>query len=348
MKDKVDLLILINCPAFYKINLYNEIAKTRKIFVVFIGYFDQVVIDSNFRDKIQFPYTVLNEMQLSKRSLLFSFLALRKVMKKLDYKLVLYGGYVDPEFVFTSFIVPRKKNVLQTESAGETKLAGIRFYIKRMILKRYSKAVASGSIHSLMLKKMGYSNEILISKGVGLINKSKQEYLAKENGAPLNFLYVGRLIELKNLKTLIDVFNTNGLSLTIVGTGEMEAELKGLAGPNITFKGFVANEDLGPLYSCHQVFVLPSLSEAWGLVVEEALYRGCVLALSERVGCSEDLLTAPNTGATFDPENPTSLLQAIEDIRINYVMYKKNVDLFSIDKKDQHQVAVYATHIFDK
>lgn len=348
MRNEIDLLILNNCPAFYKINLYNEIAKTRKIFVVFIGYYDQVVISSNFREQIQFPYTILNEMEMSKRNIVTSFLALQKIIARLNFRYVIYGGYVDPEFILTSILIPKSKNILQTESAGETKLSGLRFYLKQILLKRYSKAIASGSIHARMLKKMGFNKKIHICMGVGLINKADQQVstLPDRPAGQLNFLYVGRLISLKNLQTLIKVFNGNGLPLTIAGTGELREELMKLANPNIAFSGFVPNADLHGLYRKHHVLVLPSFSEAWGLVVEEALYCGCVLILSDRVGCSEDLLIAPNTGLTFDPVNVAGLSRAVREICTNYGVYKKNVDQFNINAKDLLQVKVYTTDVF--
>lgn len=348
MKNKIDLLILNNCPAFYKINLYNEIAKSREIFVVFIGYYDQVVIDSDFRDQIQFPYAILNEMEMRKRNIPASFLALHKIIAGLNFRYVIYGGYVDPEFILTSILIPRKKNILQTESAGETKLSGVRYYIKQILLKRYGQAIASGSVHARMLKKMGYNKKIHISMGVGIINKAHQEVSTLPAKPPvrLKFLYVGRLISLKNLHTLVHVFNENGLPLTIAGTGELSDDLRKMAHPNIIFLGFVPNADLYRLYREHQVLVLPSFSEAWGLVVEEALYCGCVLMLSDRVGCSEDLLTSPNTGVTFNPVSEAALSNAVKDIRMNYEVYKKNVNQFNINAKDLRQVRVYTEYVF--
>ncbi len=40
--------------------------------------------------------------------------------------------------------------------------------------------------------------------------------------------------------------------------------------------------------------MLPSLVEAWGLVVHEAALSGCALILSDRIGSADDLATAKN------------------------------------------------------
>lgn len=335
-----DLVILNNCPAFYKINLYNEIARHRSIFVVFIGYYNQVLIDSDYKRRIHFPYTVLNETELSKRSVIRSFFKLLSLFRHIRYNEIIFGGYVDPEFVALSFLTSKKKNTLQTESGGETKLKGIRFILKKLFLTRYSKALASGKIHAEMLRKMNFKGEILITKGVGLMEQNKESQHI-ERGAPLKFLYVGRLTEVKNLEFLINAFNDNRQQLTIIGKGELEDNLRAIAKDNIKFVGFVENKDLYKWYSSHDVFVLPSLSEAWGLVVEEALFHKCVLLLSSRVGCIHELLLDPQTGVSFDPENLQDLQNSVAKVIENYDGYYKNVKKFSIEEKDREQIAAY-------
>lgn len=348
MEKDIDLLILNNCPAFYKINLYNEIALKKKIFVIFIGYYDQVVIDEDFKNNIKFPYVVLNETSLSQRNIFRSFRKLRNVMKGLNYKRIIYGGYIDPEFILTSFLTPKSKNILQTESAGETKLSGPRFFLKKILLKRYDQALASGRMHEKMLQKMSFDKKIIITKGVGIINKKieNKDPISNINDQKLKFLYVGRLIDLKNLKNLVEVFNNNGLALTIVGKGELELELKTMSNTNITFLGFIENKDLVEVYKSHNVFILPSLSEAWGLVVEEALYRSCALVLSERVGCLQELLIDHNTGTSFNPEDTSSMQDAIDKVIKNYSLYNSNANNFDLNIKDAQQVSAYTEDIF--
>lgn len=90
------------------------------------------------------------------------------------------------------------------------------------------------------------------------------------------------------------------LRLTIVGFGEQEDELRALAGANVTFAGAVNNKRLPEIYQAHDVFILPSKSEPWGLVVEEALNNGMPVIVSDRVGCHKALINAQN-GLVFPP-----------------------------------------------
>lgn len=345
MNTTADIVILNNCPAFYKINLYNKIAEHKSIFVIFLGYYSEVIIDENFKNSIQFPYVMLNEVPLDQRNIFKSFMMLKDLLDTIKFKKIIYGGYTYPEFILTSFLISENKNVLQTESAGETKLTGIRFYVKKILLKRYSTAIVSGTIHKRMLQKMQFKKNIIISKGVGIINHLQTSHDHVKPVGPLKFLFVGRLIELKNIERLIRVFNENGFPLTIIGKGALELDLKAIANPNITFIGFVNNLDLIAYYKEHHILVLPSLSEAWGLVVEEALMYGCVLALSNRVGCAEDLLFNPEKGVTFDPVNRTSFQKGIEKVKINYAFYKDNVDKFDFNQKMKDQISAYTSKL---
>ena len=56
-------------------------------------------------------------------------------------------------------------------------------------------------------------------------------------------------------------------------------------------------------YAHAGAFVLPSLSEPWGLVVNEAASTGLPLLVSNRAGCAPTLVPEPEatTGAQFDP-----------------------------------------------
>lgn len=345
MKERYDLLILNNCPAFYKINLYNEIAKKRKIFVIFLGHYDQVTIDDNFEELIKFPYKLINTKQLKQRNICTSFLAIRKAIKSFTFQKIIYGGYVEPEFIMYSFFFSKKKNVLQTESASETRLSGARFYLKRILLSRFSKALASGSVHRDMLRKMFFNNEVILTMGVGLVDKPIRDFSSPSEKS-FRFLYVGRIIELKNLRNLIDVFNKNGLPLTIVGNGLLFEELKNKSKNNISWLGIIENKQLNDIYKNHHIFILPSFSEAWGLVVEEAIYRNCAIVISNKVGCLNELVSDPRTGVSFNPDSTDDMQIAINKVMLNYCEYSRNAEDFDFVKKDAMQIAAYSDGIF--
>ena len=341
MNIKKDILIINNCPAFYKINLYNELATHKDIFVVFLGLSNQVVSGNHFKNKIKFPYILINDFQVEKRSFFKTLYVLIKILFIYQPNKIIYGGYIEKELLFLSFFINKRKNILQTETASETKLFGWRYWLKIVLLSRYSKAIASGKIHAEMLRKMKFSGKICISKGVGFIEKKQLRGLNRSFNNNLKFLFIGRLIKLKNLEILIEIFNELQYPLTIVGQGSLKEELKAKANSNINFLDFVNNEDIGMVYNSCDIFILPSLSEPWGLVVEEALYYGLPTMVSDRVGSYPELIEENKTGVTFNPENKESIKNAIHEITANFHFYKKNVDQFDFNKKDLEQLNSY-------
>jgi glycosyltransferase involved in cell wall biosynthesis len=142
--------------------------------------------------------------------------------------------------------------------------------------------------------------------------------------APL-ILYVGGISPHKNLQGLIRALKLTGQfsdipwHMVMVGDYENDSflgcygELKQLClelglEQRITFTGFVPNETLVRLYNASTLFVLPSLSEGFGLPVVEAMACGLPVAASNCGSLPEVLASA---GILFDPTQPRGIAKAI-------------------------------------
>jgi glycosyltransferase involved in cell wall biosynthesis len=104
---------------------------------------------------------------------------------------------------------------------------------------------------------------------------SKEWLLPKKeiNIKSFKFLYVGRLNIEKGIYYLIDLFNNLDnykFFLNIVGQGNIKASLNS----NIKILDYVSVfHDLIKIYDSHNIFVLPSYTEAHPKVIDEALSR---------------------------------------------------------------------------
>ncbi len=65
--------------------------------------------------------------------------------------------------------------------------------------------------------------------------------------------------------------------------------------------GFVQIGPLSRYYGLASAFVLPSVKEAWGLVVNEAMAAGLPVMVSVTAGCRSDLVQDGANGFLFDP-----------------------------------------------
>lgn len=341
--DKIyDFVYLTNTPSFYKLNLCNEIAKKHSLLLVLYGYDSAAVNENinNFRDR-NFDFYFLHKGPLNSRCKLLSFINLCVIMGRIKYKKVLYAGWLAPEYNLYSFISSRRKNVVICESSiFDISLHGMKGWIKRRIIGRMTAALPSGIPHAEFFLRIGFKGHINITGGVGIFYKGEKRTPRLVN-SQFHYIYVGRLVDAKNVTLLIDEFNRNGKPLTIVGCGTLRDTLRIKANANITFMGFVPNEQLGALYQAHDVFILPSKYEPWGLVVEEAIYWGLPVIVSDKVGSSIDMVRDLGTGCIFQSDNIDSLHYCIKEIERDYQIYKAAVDVVDFAKRDRDQVNAY-------
>jgi glycosyltransferase involved in cell wall biosynthesis len=134
-------------------------------------------------------------------------------------------------------------------------------------------------------------------------------------------LGVGRQIEAKNWSRLLDAWlrcvdsNKQGdLHLVLVGDGPCREQLERQSAlhPNsrVIFRPFANRSVLVQYYAAATAFVLPSVNETWGLVVNEAMASGLPVMVSSSCGCAETLVSKDN-GWVFDPESTDELAAAI-------------------------------------
>jgi glycosyltransferase involved in cell wall biosynthesis len=78
------------------------------------------------------------------------------------------------------------------------------------------------------------------------------------------------------------------------------------------FAGFQNQSRVSPYYHAADLFVLPSNSETWGLVVNEALHHGLPCVVTEAVGCAADLIEPGVTGEICATGDAASLAAALK------------------------------------
>lgn len=135
------------------------------------------------------------------------------------------------------------------------------------------------------------------------------------------FLYVGRLAKQKGLFDLLDAFcrireHNPEATLDLVGSGLLEEDLRQRARrlgieSAVAFLGIKTPEDIGRLLMSSAAMVLPSHTEPWGLVVNEALSFGCPVVVSDVCGCVPELVRDGVTGYSFPAGDVDALTNAM-------------------------------------
>jgi glycosyltransferase involved in cell wall biosynthesis len=137
------------------------------------------------------------------------------------------------------------------------------------------------------------------------LDKLKQHLEIKVNEYVI--LYAGKLEPRKNpifLSLVAKKLENENYKMIIVGNGPLETELKSKIAKlkHVKFLDFQNQTQMPIIYRLANLYLLPSLSETWGLGMNEALACGVPVAASIHCGGSVDLIDE-NNGFIFDPND---------------------------------------------
>ena len=147
------------------------------------------------------------------------------------------------------------------------------------------------------------------------VNHFKKSFFKKNK---INFLYVGQMIERKNILNLINAFKlikNENITLTLIGDGSQKNIIKSKIknDKRIKIKNFKNDNKLQKFFMHSDVFVLPSKYDGWGVVITEAMAYNNSIITTSTSGVSKDLIKNKFNGKIVDPS-----IKSIKDGMILY------------------------------
>jgi glycosyltransferase involved in cell wall biosynthesis len=144
----------------------------------------------------------------------------------------------------------------------------------------------------------------ITKKNLETLVRAFRGMLARNPRAHTHLVFVGSGVEEANLRELcrrlnLQIFDKSQLHLASGNPANLSSSKNPLNGspnvnPAVHFYGFRQLTENPVFYALADAFVLPSLYEEWGLVVNEALASRLPVIVSETAGCAEDLLETGN------------------------------------------------------
>lgn len=152
------------------------------------------------------------------------------------------------------------------------------------------------------------------------------------NSRPKEFLFVGQFIRRKFVLELTSAFLRFSKyypdwSLRLCGCGDLLDRIP--HNPNIYVEPFVQPKELVKRFHGARFLVLPSIQEAWGLVVHEATLCGCALVLSDAIGSADDLTNSKNA-IFFKAGKEDNLLGALNTAGTRDALWLQNAEKESL------------------
>jgi glycosyltransferase involved in cell wall biosynthesis len=324
---KNSFLTHVLCPGFPKCKINESINGVNvKRFRYFINKFELLAYDTGILNKLKknklyyllTPFFVLSELLVLIRHLL-----------KEDFAVV-NPHWLIPQgiaAVIAGIVTGKSNMIVCTVHGGDIFSLNGWFlnYIKKFTIKRLRMVLVVSQAMKEKVISLGADekNVHVIPMGVDLKNKFVLSDISKKKRS---ILFVGRLVEKKGLKYLIDAFNEIqkkyfDASLVIVGKGPEETNIRNQISKyqiesSVKLMGAVTHENLHELYQSHELAVFPFIEdstgdmEGFGLVMVEAMGCGCAVVASG-LPAVHDIIIDNETGLLIEQKNTSDIVKKV-------------------------------------
>jgi glycosyltransferase involved in cell wall biosynthesis len=337
------IVIITEIIAPYRIPVFNALARREgiELHAIFLAETDKALRQWRiYADEIRFSYQVLPNWRwrIGAINLLMN-RHLRSALKSASPGAIVCGGYNYPAS-WDALWWSRRHNVrfvLWTESNQHDKRSGALLveWVKRYFVKSCNAFVVPGKSSYVYLRTLGVKEELIFTAPNAVDNAffSRQAEIARLHAAELRqklalparfILFVGRFVPEKGIFDLLDAYAKlehslrSEVGLVFAGDGVARPELlqraEKISPGLICFPGFAQREDLAALYALAETLVLPTHSDPWGLVVNEAMACALPIIVSGAAGCAADLVEHGSNGYVVPVGDVEKLSTAINSL----------------------------------
>jgi 1,2-diacylglycerol 3-alpha-glucosyltransferase len=283
-----------------------------------------------------------------------------RFLKRLRPDVVVTAGYVEPAMWGALALAKLKGRpaVVMGDIRGHDSWGPWLRLIKKSLVAQFDAALVAGTPQRHYFNSLGMPparvftgydviDNDYFSQRADLSRRQRQYYREALDLPDHYFLSVSRFIHEKNLPRLLKAYAryrelspTDPWALVLCGSGALEDELRRKSVPGVKFCGFQQIETLPHYYGLAGCFILASIHESWGLVVNEAMASGLPVLVSQACGCTVDLVQEGINGFTFDPYE-------VEDLaRLMLKMASGELDLQAMGEASRRLISHWTLETF--
>ena len=323
------IIIFSNIPSPYFVEYLNELGKYADVLAIFERR-QASDRDSSWKnvDARSFDYSYLRGINIGAEASLS--LEIKKLIKSNRDRVIIFANPTTPTGIIGISFCKRKKikYCLQSEGGLAKNGKGIKEWFKRKVL-------AGAEIY---LSGMKPENDYFIAYGAPKervfqynfasfhssdlpkkrLCKDEKNDLKRKIGIPYErvVLYVGRMLHVKGVDVLLNAFVNfpDDVGLYLVGGEETDEyreiiERKGIR--NYRFIHHLPANLLADFYKAADIFVLPTRSDTWGLVINEAMAYSLPIITTNKCVAGLELINDSENGFLVDSEDCAAIRDRI-------------------------------------
>lgn len=328
------VLFITNYPSPYRVNFYDELGKYLDVTVLFADRIEEKVT----RDAAWFEESRggFRMVQLKKRILTFRgrdlCLDVKEWVRK-DFDAIVVCGYSSPTAVLAMIDMRAHKipfymevdgGLIRPDSKGK-------YWIKRKLVTLPNAWISSGRQTTKYLVHYGAEESNIVYYPFSSLweadipktipTPEQKQRLRQKLGLPEERIVVAvsRFIPSKRLDMLIRSAAElgEGVGVYLIG-GEPTQEYlqlqKTLGANNLHYVGFLKKQRLAEYYQAADLFALPTQTDVWGLVINEAMAQGLPVVTTDRCVAGVELIRDGINGYIVPVDDNGALTEAIRKV----------------------------------
>ncbi|MEX0929742.1 MAG: glycosyltransferase family 4 protein [Balneolales bacterium] len=245
---------------------------------------------------------------------------LKGIVERFDPHVVVVSGWMDQDYLKIARGLKRK-GIPVISGLDASWKGSLRQQILGLLgpwyLKRYINTFwVTGERQAQYAKRLAFKGKNL-RYGLYCCDWSRfaRSYFLQDEQTEDAFLFVGRYIPIKGIHILLEAYKRyrdrveNPWKLYCAGAGELKEEVERV--PGVVNLGFIQPDDLPGIMQRSRVFVLPSLYEPWGVVIQEAAASGLPVICSDACGAGPHLVQDGYNGCIVESGNTGHLTECL-------------------------------------
>jgi len=219
---------------------------------------------------------------------------LPKLLRENDYD-INHTHFIIPTGAVSSLYHKKVPFIVTTHGSDVPGYNPDRFQFQHTLFRPFSTRILNKT--SCITSPSGYlKNEILRNFGdrkIAVIPNGIAVDACRPQRKEKKILTVSRLFERKGIQYVIEAMkDIEGFEYVVCGAGPYRPQLEDLVERlhlehTVKLRGYLEPEQLKKEYESAAIFVLPSTSESFGLVLIEAMSAECAVITSNTTGCAE-------------------------------------------------------------